>query len=125
MGESFSSKLARLNAIQDDENTKDHLLKMKERVIWLCLHRPYVKGSYAGLTQAYWRIFCGLKISASDFEKLIRAPSPDSISRIYRFVCKDASGSGNEARIYPSDHKRQKRLFRENVIREIAREGLE
>lgn len=122
--EPFSSVVIRMNQIPDDQNTRENLKKMKERIVWLCLNKPYVKGSYAALTQAYWRIFCGLNISAPDFKRLLKAPSPDSISRVYRFLQKDALGTEWESKVMPSDGKRLKRRFREGVMHEIAKEGI-
>lgn len=124
MKESFSSLIARLNTMPDDEHTYEHLLKMKEKIAWLCLNKPYVKGSYAALVQAYWRRFCGLNISGPTFEKLLRAPSPDSISRVYRFLQEDAAGTEWEHKLMPSDGKRLKRRLRQHVMHDIAVSGL-
>lgn len=119
MKESFSAIIKRLNEVPDDENTEKELRKVMERVAWLCKNKPYVKGTYAGLIQAYWRKFHGIRISAETFELMIRAPSPESISRTFRILEKKAQGTEFETQFQASTDKARRRRIREGSIRRV------
>ena len=67
------------------ENTIRVLHTMAEKIAFLHERHPETKGNYSLLTYRYWTTFCGIKISFDDFERIVRAPSPDSIGRVSRF----------------------------------------
>lgn len=126
MKESFSAMMKRLNDIPDDElaDLEKHLKTYKEKIARLCLTKPAVKGSYTLLTYYYWRNYCHIHINAETFEKIMAAPSPDSLGRILRFLNKDAKGTEWESKINPSFRKSHKRRIRESHFHNMAQRGL-
>lgn len=104
-------------------------IRVKDAVVDVLHRHPAAKGNYSLLLFYVWRDHYDVSVRFDQFERLLRAPSPETIARRYREVveverARVLADSAYVPLSIPSGATVNKRVVREDLFRRMYGSGL-